>query len=130
MGRRTVGEVRGRSEDPLGSLGRACGLSGVSRSGRRTLSKVWDGLGTLGEFRDGSGDSRRDPEWFVGASRWSGMGQGNRRAIRKGSEILGEVWDESEEPRGGSGRVRGPSGSSGTGMVTFKKVGTGRGTLG
>ena len=44
-----------------------------------------------------------------------------------GRGTLGEVWDGSEDPRGGSGWVMGPSGRFGTSQGTLGKVLTGRG---
>ena len=65
---------------------------------------------TLVEILNGLGDSLGGLARFMGASRWSG--------------ILGEVRDGSGEPRGGSGRVRGPS--VGPGWVEGPSVGPGQ----
>ena len=56
------------------------------------------GRWTLGEVRDGSGESRWCPERFGEPSERFGMGQGT----------LGEVRDGLWNPRGGPGQVRGP----------------------
>ena len=43
---------------------------------------------------------------------------------------LKEVWDRSRDPRGGPGRVGGPSGRCGTGRRLLGRSRMGQGTLG
>ena len=71
---------------------------GKSGTGWETLEAVWDGLGTLGEVRDGSGDPQRSLGRVV------------------------EVRDRTGDPRGCLGRVRRPLVRSGMGQGTLVDV--------
>ena len=52
----------------------------------------------------------------------SRMSQETLGKSRMGRGTLGEVWDGSKEPPGGSGRVEGTSRRSGTGRETIEEV--------
>ena len=114
--RGTLGKVPNGSRDPRGVPERVKGPSMRSGIGRETrngsgeplecpgrfvgpLGRLGKGQGTLGQDRDGLGDSARGPE-----------------------RVVEEVRNGSGDPRVGPGRVGVPSERFGTGLRTLGEV--------
>ena len=90
-------------------MGWVWGLTGRSGTNRVITGEVLDGLGTIAEIQDLSGEPRRGPAQVVGPSGRSGTGWGTH----------GEFWEASGDHREGPEWVGGHSGRSGKGKGTL-----------
>ena len=101
-------------------------MSGDPRRGQGRVE------GTLGQVRDGWGNSR------LGSGRverqfWrsgTGRGRGVHPEVRDGSGTIGQVRDGLGDPLGGPGRVKGLSARSGTSRGTHQVVQNELGNIG
>ena len=139
-GRGYLWEDRNGSGEARGGPVQVGEPSGRTRTSRRNLGEVWDGLGIPRGGSGRVGDPRRGPGLVGRPSRRSGtgrvhygksrMGRGTTGRSKTGWRSLGEVRDGSVDPRGGPELVGRPSQRSRTGRVCYGKSRMGRGTTG